>query len=84
MRIFLFLALLSSANVFGQADPGTGADGACTGATITGGAIEYNCTTLTITAGTYNFLRNPSPPVPPDPGYPGCSADHEHLPRREP
>lgn len=63
MRIFLFLALLSSANAFGQADPGTGADGACTGTTITGGAVEYNCTSLTITAGTYNFPASPAPVV---------------------
>ena len=54
-------------NAFGQADPGNGSDGACTGATITTGAAEYNCTTLIITAGTYNFPRNPLPPVPQTP-----------------
>lgn len=46
-----------------QVDPGTGADGACTGATITGGAAVYNCSTLNITAGTYNFPASPAPTV---------------------
>lgn len=67
------LSLLFSFEVFGQADPGDGSSGPCTGTTITSGLAVYNCTTLTITAGTYNFPRNPGPPVPPDPGYPDPS-----------
>lgn len=52
MRIFLvFPFILFSAKVWAQA---------CTGATITAGVPgnTYNCTTLIITAGTYNFPAN--------------------------
>lgn len=63
MRILFFLLSFTSLSVFAQVDPGTGADGACTGATITGGAAVYNCATLTISAGNYNFPQNPAPIV---------------------
>ncbi len=63
MRIFLLFSLLISAQVFGQADPGDGTTGPCTGATITSGLAVYNCTTLTISAGTYNFPPSPAPVV---------------------
>lgn len=63
MRIFPFLLLFLPLTVWSQADPGDGSSGACTGNTITGGAAVYNCTTLTITSGVYNFPANPAPVV---------------------
>ena len=63
MRIFFILPIIFPLLAWGQADPGDGSTGPCTGATISGGAAVYNCSTLTITAGTYNFPASPAPVV---------------------
>lgn len=63
MRTLLVLSIFLSWNSFAQFDPGNGLDLDCDGNEITGGAAEYNCTTLHVTAGTYNFPKNPAPVV---------------------
>ena len=55
MRTFLILAFFTSTIALAQVDPGTGLDGPCTEATVTTGAVEYNCSSLTIGAGNHVF-----------------------------
>ncbi len=63
MRILLLISLFFTSQAFGQADPGNGSTGPCTGATITSGLAVYNCSTLTISPGVYNFPASPAPVV---------------------
>ena len=50
MKALLFFYVLILQSVFAL-DTGTGADGACTEATLVSGTRTYNCATLTIGAG---------------------------------
>jgi hypothetical protein len=59
MRIFPFLLILLSFNLHAQVDSGTGIDDDCDATEVTGGAVEYNCDTLNIAAGTHVFPSIP-------------------------
>ena len=55
MKLIPFLFIILSQNAFAYFDTGTGADGACTQATLIAGTRTYNCTTLNIGAANSVF-----------------------------
>lgn len=55
MKFISILMILFSKNAFAYFDTGTGANGACTQATIVAGTRTYNCTTLNITVANSVF-----------------------------